>query len=148
MKSWLKLPAFGFLREHQEHQQKGAVAFVEYQEQVARYNAQMLEAARRGFELFEGKLAEREQPGRQIESLRALYDLWVDAAEEAYAEIALSREFQEIYGELTNAQMRLRAQIQQEVERLSVDLGMSAPSAIATSRIFCAGTITPRSTTS
>jgi len=124
MKSWLKLPAFGFLREHQEHQQKGAVAFVEYQEQVARYNAQMLEAARRGFELFEGKLAEREQPGRQIESLRALYDLWVDAAEEAYAEIALSREFQEIYGELTNAQMRLRAQIQQEVERLSVDLGM------------------------
>jgi inorganic triphosphatase YgiF len=91
---------------------------------MSRYNAQMLEAARRGYELFEGKLAEREQPGRQIESLRALYDLWVDAAEEGYAEIALSREFQEIYGELTNAQMRLRSQIQQEVERLSVDLGM------------------------
>jgi len=124
LKSWLQLPAFGFLREHQEHQQKGAVAWVEYQEQMSRYNAQMLEAARRGYELFEGKLAEREQPGRQIESLRALYDLWVDAAEEGYAEIALSREFQEIYGELTNAQMRLRSQIQQEVERLSVDLGM------------------------
>jgi class III poly(R)-hydroxyalkanoic acid synthase PhaE subunit len=124
LKSWLQLPAFGLLREHQEHQQKGAVAWVEYQEQMARYNAQMLAAARRGYELFEGKLAEREQPGRQIESLRALYDLWVDAAEEGYAEIALSREFQEIYGELTNAQMRLRSQIQQEVERLSVDLGM------------------------
>lgn len=124
MKSWLQLPAFGLLREHQEHQQKGAVAWVEYQEQMSRYNAQMLQAARRGYELFEGKLAEREQPGRQIESLRALYDLWVDAAEEGYAEIALSREFQEIYGELTNAQMRLRSQIQQEVERLSVDLGM------------------------
>lgn len=124
LKSWLQLPAFGLLREHQEHQQKGAVAWVEYQEQMGRYNALMLEAARRGYELFEGKLAEREQPGRQIESLRALYDLWVDAAEEGYAEIALSREFQEIYGELTNAQMRLRAQMQQEVERLSVDLGM------------------------
>jgi class III poly(R)-hydroxyalkanoic acid synthase PhaE subunit len=124
LKAWLQLPAFGYLREHQEHQQKGAVAWVEYQEQMARYNAQMLEAARRGFELFEGKLAEREQPGRQIESLRALYDLWVDAAEEGYAEIALSREFQDVYGELTNAQMRLRSQVQQEVERLSVDLGM------------------------
>jgi class III poly(R)-hydroxyalkanoic acid synthase PhaE subunit len=124
LKSWLQLPAFGLLREHQEHQQKGAVAWVEYQEQMTRYNALMLEAARRGFELFEGKLAEREQPGRQIESLRALYDLWVDAAEEGYAEVALSSEFQEVYGELTNAQMRLRAQMQQEVERLSVDMGM------------------------
>ncbi len=124
VKAWLQLPAFGYLREHQEHQQKSAVAWVEYQEQLVRYNAKMLEAARRGFELFEGKLTEREQPGRQIESLRALYDLWVDAAEEGYAEIALSQEFREIYGELTNAQMRLRSQIHQEIERLSVDLGM------------------------
>lgn len=124
LKAWLQLPAFGYLREHQEHQQKSAMAWVEYQEQLARYNAKMLEAARRGFELFEGKLTEREQPGRQIESLRALYDLWVDAAEEGYAEIALSQEFRKIYGDLTNAQMRLRSQIQQEVERLSVDLGM------------------------
>ncbi len=132
LKSWLRMPAFGYLREHQEHQQKTVLAWVEYQEQLARYNAQMLEAARRGFELFEGKLSEREQPGRQIESLRALYDLWVDAAEEGYAEIALSPEFQEIYGELTNAQMRMRAQIQQEVERLSVDLGMPTRSEIDT----------------
>ncbi|MGN6518394.1 MAG: class III poly(R)-hydroxyalkanoic acid synthase subunit PhaE [Dokdonella sp.] len=124
LKAWLQLPAFGYLREHQEHQQKSAVAWVDYQEQLARYNAKMLEAARRGFELFEGKLTEREQPGRQIESLRALYDLWVDAAEEGYAEIALSQEFREVYGELTNAQMRLRSQVQQEIERLSVDLGM------------------------
>lgn len=132
LKAWLRLPTFGYLREHQEHQQKTALAWVEYQEQLARYNAQMLEAARRGFEIFEGKLAEREQPGRQVDSLRALYDLWVDAAEEGYAEIALSPEFQEIYGELTNAQMRMRARIQQEVERLSVDLGMPTRSEIDT----------------
>ncbi|HEY6941600.1 class III poly(R)-hydroxyalkanoic acid synthase subunit PhaE, partial [Dokdonella sp.] len=124
LKSWLQLPAFGYLREHQEHQQKSAVAWVDYQEQLARYNTKMLEAARRGFELFEGKLIEREQPGRQIESLRALYDLWVDAAEEGYAEIALSKEFRDVYGALTNAQMRLRSQIHQEIERLSADLGM------------------------
>lgn len=124
LKAWLQLPAFGYLREHQEHQQKSAVAWVEYQEQLARYNAKMLEAARRGFELFEGKLTEREQPGRQIESLRALYDLWVDAAEEGYAEVALSNEFREVYGALVNAQMRVRSQIQQEVERVAVDLGM------------------------
>lgn len=124
LKRWLSLPAFGLTREHQEHYQKTAVAWVEYQEQMARYNALMLKASQRGFELFEGKLTEREQPGRQIDSLRALYDLWVDAAEEGYAEVALSTEFREVYGALVNAQMSLRSQIQQEVERVAVDLGM------------------------
>lgn len=124
LKSWLSLPAFGLMREHQEHYQKMAVAWVECQEQTARYNALMLKAGQRGFELFEGRLSEREQPGRQIDSLRALYDLWVDAAEEGYSEVALSTEFREVYGALVNAQMRLRSQIQQEVERVAVDLGM------------------------
>lgn len=123
-KGWLDLPAFGYAREHQEHYQKSARAMVEYQEQLARYNALMLKASQRGFERFEQKLAEREEPGRQVDSLRALYDLWVDAAEDAYAEVALSPEFREVYGALVNAQMRVRSQIQQEVERLSTDLGM------------------------
>lgn len=130
LKGWLNLPAFGLLREHQEHHQKGALAWVDYQEQMRRYNALMLKAAQRGFELFEGKLSEREQPGRQIDSLRALYDLWVDAAEEGYAEIALSTEFREAYGALVNAQMRVRSQIQQEVERVAIDLGMPTRSEI------------------
>ena len=101
-KSWLGVPAFGFLREHQEHYQKMAVDLIEYQEQTNRYNALIFAASRRGFELFASKIAAREEPGRQIDSLRALYDLWVDAAEEAYAEIALSPEFREVYGALVN----------------------------------------------
>lgn len=123
-KSWLRVPAFGFLREHQEHYQKMAVALLDYQEQTSRYNALIMKASVRGFELFESKLAAREEPGRQIDSLRALYDLWVDAAEEAYGEIALSPEFREVYGALVNAQMRVRSQIQQEVERIATDFGM------------------------
>jgi polyhydroxyalkanoate synthase subunit PhaE len=130
LKGWLNLPAFGLLREHQEHYQKGALAWLDYQEQMRRYSALMMKAAQRGFELFEGKLSEREQPGRQIDSLRALYDLWVDAAEEGYAEIALSGEFRETYGALVNAQMRVRSQIQQEVERVATDLGMPTRSEI------------------
>ena len=101
-----------------------AVALLDYQEQNSRYNALIMKSSVRGFELFESKLAAREEPGRQIDSLRALYDLWVDAAEEAYAEIALSPEFREVYGALVNAQMRVRSQIQQEVERIATDFGM------------------------
>jgi hypothetical protein len=124
LRGMLGMPAFGYLREHQEHYQKLAQAMLDYQEQTNRYNALIARASHRGFELFEDKLAERGEPGRQVESVRALYDLWVDAAEEAYAEIALSPEFREVYGALVNAQMRVRQHVQQEVERVAIDLGM------------------------
>ena len=122
--SWLQAPAFGYAREHQEHYQKSFAAFVEYQEAMKRYNELILKTSRRSFEIFESKLAERAEPGRQIESLRGLYDLWVDAAEEAYQEIALSDEFRKVYGDVVNAQMRVRSQVQAEVERIGTDLGM------------------------
>lgn len=122
--SWLQMPAFGLTREHQEHYQRTALAFVEYQQALREYNRLMLKASQRGYELFERRLADHAEPGRTIDSLKALYDLWVDAAEDAYAEIALSEEFSKVYGELANAQMRLRQQVQTEVERVSREFGM------------------------
>jgi len=122
--SWLHAPAFGFAREHQEHYQKMAAAFVDFQDALGRYNALMLKSSQRSFEIFESKLGEHDEPGRQIDSMRALYDLWVDAAEDAYAEIALSEEFRKVYGDVVNSQMRVRQAIQQEVERMSTDFGM------------------------
>jgi class III poly(R)-hydroxyalkanoic acid synthase PhaE subunit len=122
--SWLHAPAFGFARERQEHYQKMAAAFAEFQDALGRYNAMMLKSSQRSFGIFESKLGEHDEPGRQIDSMRALYDLWVDAAEEAYAEIALSDEFRKVYGDVVNSQMRVRQSIQHEVERMSTDFGM------------------------
>src|SRR5690606_33820757 len=65
-----------------------------------------------------------EEPGRQIETPRALFDLWIDAAEEAYAGIALSEEFRQVYGRMVDAQMRLRAGMQRPVEQMCSTLGM------------------------
>ena len=122
--SWLGLPAFGLAREHQERWQALTQARLDYQEQTNAYNALMFKAAQRAYEVFESKLAERSEPGRQLQSARALFDLWIDAAEEAYAEIALSPEFRKVYGDLVNAQMRVRAGVQKEVEQLTGSLGM------------------------
>ena len=129
-KGLLGLPAFGFLREHQENAQKAAQAMIAYQEQMARYNRLLLKISEQGFSRFQSKLAEREEPGRQIDSVRGIYDLWIDASEEAYAEIALSEEFREVYGALVNAQMRVREHVQREVERISTDLGVPTRSEI------------------
>jgi len=122
--SWLRMPAFGVAREQQERWQRLALAQAEYQQCTQAYNDLMQKATRDAYAIFEDKLAEREEPGRQIQSARALFDLWVDAAEDAYAKIALSLEFREVYGKLVNAQMRLRGGVQREVEQASAMFGM------------------------
>ena len=122
--AWLGMPAFGFAREHQERVQKLAQAQLDYQQRNSAYNALMMKASQRAYELFEDKLTRHDEPGRQLASARALFDLWIDAAEEAYAEIALSPEFRQVYGELVNAQMRLRSGVQKEVEQINATFGM------------------------
>ncbi|MBK8285494.1 MAG: class III poly(R)-hydroxyalkanoic acid synthase subunit PhaE [Ahniella sp.] len=124
MKSMLGLPAFGFTRERQVWAQGLGKAWMEYQESMSAYNALMLKASQDSFARLQQKLAERERSGNKLESLRAVYDLWVDAQEDAYAEIALSAEFRAAYGELVNRQMRVRKLVQDEIERVSTQFGM------------------------
>jgi len=76
MHALLDLPAFGYAREHQEHYQRMGKAWLDCQHETNRYNALIARASRRAFEVFEDKLAERGEPGRQIDSARGLYDLW------------------------------------------------------------------------
>lgn len=121
---WLHLPAFGPAREHQERWQGLLQAYQDYQERTKAYDALMAQVMRHALSLFEDKLAEREEPGRQLTSARALFDLWIDAAEDAYAAAALSESFREAYGTLTNAQMRLRGAVQVEVEKVCGLFGM------------------------
>jgi class III poly(R)-hydroxyalkanoic acid synthase PhaE subunit len=123
-RSWLHTPAFGLAREHQERWQALAQAQLDLQDANDGYNALLAQAGRDAFERFERKLAERSEPGRQLQSARALFDLWIDAAEEAYADIALSPEFRRCYAELVNAQMRVRAGVQREVEHMGGLFGM------------------------
>ena len=121
---WQHLPAFGQYREHQERWQALQLAQQEYQQCTGDYQQLMAKCMQQALEVFEGKLAAHEEPGRQISSARALFDLWIDAAEEAYAQTALSQEFRHVSGALSNAQMRLRAAIQLEVEQMTGLLGM------------------------
>jgi len=118
------MPAFGLQREQQEHWQALGKSQMEYQKAMSGYNAQLMECGKRAFAKFEDKLAERSEPGRQLDSTRALFDLWIDAAEEAWAEVAMTPEFRTAYGDLVNAQSRMRAGVQGEVERTTGMFGM------------------------
>lgn len=126
-----EMPAFGYTRERQMQQQALVEAMRAYTETSAHYQSLILRANAQGFEQLQAKLAQHMEPGRQVESLKALYDLWVDAAEEAYAEIALSDEFREAYGAMVNAQMQVRQLQQQQLEALCRELGMPTRSEVS-----------------
>ncbi|KRA42447.1 class III poly(R)-hydroxyalkanoic acid synthase subunit PhaE [Pseudoxanthomonas sp. Root630] len=121
---WMHLPTFGLSREHQERWQHLAQAYQDYQRQVGQYDQLMLQVAQDAFVRFEHKLEEHAEPGRQLQSARALFDLWIDAAEEAYAKVAMSDDFRHAYGGLANAQARLRLGVQREVEQVCSLFGM------------------------
>lgn len=124
------MPTFGLQREQQEKQQALMAAMLDSAEQQRRYQALILRANAQGLERLQNKLADHAEPGRQVESLKALYDLWIDSAEEAYAEIALSDEFREVYGAMVNAQMRERQLMQQQLEELCRQLGLPTRSEV------------------
>jgi class III poly(R)-hydroxyalkanoic acid synthase PhaE subunit len=122
--AWLGLPAFGLGREHQERLQALMQAQLEAQQREAEHNLLMLKAMQDAHVRFQRKLEASGEPGKQLESARALFDLWIDAAEEAYAEVALSPEFRKSYGAMVNAQMKLRQAVQGQVEQAAAQLGM------------------------
>ncbi|MDQ1093140.1 class III poly(R)-hydroxyalkanoic acid synthase PhaE subunit [Xanthomonas sacchari] len=121
---WLQMPGFGPARNHQARWQALAKAQQDYQAQLQAYMALLQGAIDRAFGLFEEKLREHEEPGRQLTNARAMFDLWIDAAEEAYAAAALSPEFRQVYADVANAQMRLRALLQRETEQVCEQVGL------------------------
>ena len=122
--SWLGMPAFGLTREHQERIQSLMQSQVDYQDRLSSYNALLLKASQDAVGVFEGLLKKHEEPGKQLTTARALFDVWVDAAEQSYAKVALSEEFRSTYGEMVNEQMRLRQQVQREIEQMCSVFGL------------------------
>lgn len=125
------LAAFGYTRERQLQQQALAAAMREYLDSANKYQGLIQRANAEGFERLQAKLAELGSSNHQIESLKGLYDLWVDGAEEAYAKIALSEEFRHIYGLMVNAQSRVRELQQQQLEAYCRELGMPTRSEVS-----------------
>ena len=114
-------PAFGLNREQQMQQEALLQALQAALAANARYQAQIQRAGFDGMARLQKKLAE---PGLVVETPQALYALWVDASEDAWAEVALAPEFRAAYGEMVNTQMRVRQLQQQQTEQFCRELGM------------------------
>ena len=105
----LAVPAIGYSRETQEQYQQLARLMLAY--------AQALQEYRLGFarvaECSAANAAKRLEAAdaERVESLRQLYDLWVDACEEEYAAYAMSDDYARRYAQLVGALAALKRQV-------------------------------------
>lgn len=110
---FLTMPALGYSRESQEQLQKLQQQWLKYGEALQGYNQVLGKITEKAFEIFGNKtrdIATGSAPSP--ESLRAIYNLWVDSGEEAYAEFATTPEFTKAQAGLVNALMAVKQQEQ------------------------------------
>jgi polyhydroxyalkanoate synthesis regulator phasin len=115
----LSMPGLGLNREQQEEQQALLRAWIDYAQQYARYQSLLQRVQDRA-----GETLRAQGMPADADSLRAVYDRWVNFSEESYAEAAMSDEFREVYAALVNAQMQLKVLQQRQVERIAIQAGL------------------------
>jgi class III poly(R)-hydroxyalkanoic acid synthase PhaE subunit len=113
----LSMPGLGYTREQQEHLQGLAQHLLTYHDALRAYKLAFAKTALASLQSVQKRLRAMHEKGEKIESLRGLYDMWVDASEEAYAKFAMSDEYQVVYGDLVNALMQVRKDINQLSEQ-------------------------------
>ena len=112
----LSMPGLGYTREQQERVQKLARHLLEYHDALRGYKIAFAKTALTSLQAVQKRLQSLNEAGEQIESLRALYDMWIDASEESYAAFAMSDEYQVVYAELVNALMKVRQDLNAQAE--------------------------------
>lgn len=117
-------PPLGYTREWQGEMQRWGQLWLEHVEALREYGTLLTRSNMKAAELLGAKLRELADAGRSPESFRAFYDLWVDAGEEAYAEVALSQAFAQAQARLTNTLMAVKRQEQQMVDEVLSALNM------------------------
>ena len=124
LRNALSLPAVGYMREWQTLVQEWGRYSLEHAEAMRAYESTLTKVGARAFELLTARLLAMAKEEELVDSVRAAYDLWVDCAEEAYADVASGDEFPRIQARLTNTLMDLKRHVQQLVEELQAALNV------------------------
>lgn len=105
---FLSIPGVGYTRETQEQVQEGIRFWNAYQKVSMEYNHAMANVSLKALDNMRDKIIRMAEQGKEIHSLREIYDLLVDCGEEAYAEFTYTKEFSDLYGRLANALMAVK----------------------------------------
>lgn len=110
------MPALGATREHQERTERLFESWHRMQEAQQRLQRLWSDALREAALAFGTKLAQEPHPAPTPEGLRALYDVWIECAEQAYARVAHGPDFCRALADLVNASSEWRREMQATFE--------------------------------
>jgi len=110
--------ALGVTRERQEAWQKFARLLAQYQEVQTKLARQWVTIGSEATKKFSARASAMGAgaPRGSMQSLRELYDLWIECAEEVYGSVAHSPEYAQLIAELANSSNAVRAEQQRELE--------------------------------
>ncbi len=124
LREWLKTPGVGLMREEQERWQATLLAKLEFDEASKKLMHTFQGLMQQTQQRYEKLLGEAQVAGKKPESARAAFDLWVDAGEQIWADIAMSQPFQDDLAEMTNTQMRFQKALQAQIDRAAAAAGL------------------------
>ncbi|MCG7989429.1 MAG: class III poly(R)-hydroxyalkanoic acid synthase subunit PhaE [Candidatus Thiodiazotropha weberae] len=124
LERFLSAPGLGYMREEEGQYKKLTHATVNYQRNLGEYmkfftNLGLLAANR-----MKDKIQDVAESGKQIDSARGLYDLWVSSSEEVYGEQVMTPEYAKIHGSLVNSLMNLKQRLGHVVDEALGGLNM------------------------
>ena len=123
-------PAFGATREHQQRAQRTAQALARMEAAQRRLQRLWSDVLRDASTKFVAQLTPMQPDSLTPQSLRKLYDGWIDCAEDAYARVAHAEAYCQAQAELANASSQWRLEHQANVEQWSKFLDLPTRSEI------------------
>ncbi|GAB0058517.1 Poly(3-hydroxyalkanoate) polymerase subunit PhaE [Candidatus Magnetaquicoccaceae bacterium FCR-1] len=116
MMRFLSAPGVGYNRERQEKMQEGMRLVLEFRKAFEEFQTLMNETSKKALDKLHKKLLEMGAEGKQLQSMRDLYVLWVDCNEEANAATVTTKEFNELNSRMMNALMRVRRNVAETMD--------------------------------
>lgn len=127
---FLSMPGVGYSRETQEKIQKLFKLGAIYQDNYAENQTVMAQLNQDALELMRKNILSMSKKGETINSMRQVYDLWVDANETVYADYAFTEEYSELNGRLVNSQMAFMKLSREVNEDILTAMNMPTNSAL------------------
>jgi hypothetical protein len=124
-------PAFGPTREHQQRWQRTAEAWRRIDDAQRRLQRLWSDALREAATAFAARLGPQ-AAAVSAETMRKLYDMWIECAEESYARAAHGDAFCNALSEFVNASSQWRREMQASIEHSAKLLDLPTRSEINT----------------
>jgi hypothetical protein len=118
------MPGIGYTREKQEELGRLYRHWADFEAQAGKYNAAMAQVGLEAVRQFQHYLSNPPAEAAPLHSLKDVYGKWVDVCEDVYAKYALSDDYTRVYGEVVNALMGYKKQLNGMIDGLAAQMNL------------------------